>query len=105
MNRLEIGLQYGCYPIWAYDEKDNLLINDLPWELSSDRDLDDAFLEIQEIYDGLHCADESGIKYLGFSNEEDKNQFLMLIQGAIGLIRTKTGNLYHIHSSVDATKL
>ena len=41
MNTLKISLEYRCYPIWEYSEDGDLIDNDLPEELLSDKELDE----------------------------------------------------------------
>ena len=105
MNKMLIKLEYGCFPIWIYDDKGKLLINDLPWELSGEKDIDDSFMEIQNIYDSLFIVDSIEIKYIGFNSELEKNNFLDLIENSINLIKMKIGNLYVFEKKFDISEL
>ncbi|MEI8216008.1 MAG: hypothetical protein WCF96_02810 [Eubacteriales bacterium] len=105
MNRMTIDFEYGCFPIWIYDDDGKLLINDLPWELSGEKDIDDSFIEIQNIYDSLFIVDSIEVKYIGFDNESEKANFLRLIDNAINLIKMKIGNLYVFEKKFDVKEL
>ena len=94
MNKITIDLEYGCYPVWIYHENGELAINDLPWELSEEKEIDEAFLEIQNIYDGLFVNCSAEPKYSGFKSEEEKLKF----------IKMKTGDIYIIEKKFDLQK-
>jgi len=68
MNKIIINLEYGCYPVWVYNAGDELIINDLPWELSEEIEIDDSFSEIQKIYDH-HFKNNCMEHYVGFKSE------------------------------------
>jgi hypothetical protein len=104
MNKITIDLEYGCYPVWIYHENGELAINDLPWELSEEKEIDEAFLEIQNIYDGLFVNCSAEPKYSGFKSEEEKLQFIKMIDNAIDHIKMKTGDIYIIDKKFDLQK-
>lgn len=62
-------------PVWIYNENGELIDNDLPKELSTDEDIDNAFVEIH-IYDGLFLNNSTEFRYIGFKSESDKQRFL-----------------------------
>jgi hypothetical protein len=105
MNKMVIKLEYGCFPMWIYDDNGELQINDLPWELSGEKDIDDSFIEIQNIYDSLFIVDAVGLKYIGFKSESEKSDFLESIENAINLIKMKIGNLYIFEKKFDTNEL
>lgn len=103
MYQLVIDLKYGCYPVWVCDQSGVLLNNDLPLELSEEQEIDEAFSEIQRIYDDLFEAGGKG--YRGFQTEEEKLSFLERIETAISLIRMKMGSFCRIRKKFNAGKL
>ena len=105
MNKITIDLKYGCYPVWIYHENGELAINDLPWELSEEREIDEAFIEIQNIYDSLFVDCTAEPKYNGFKREVDKLQFIKMIDNAINHIKMKMGDIYIIEKKFDLQKL
>jgi hypothetical protein len=100
MNKIIIRFQYGCYPVWVYNGR-KLIINDLPWELSEEREIDDAFAEAQSIYDSLFAETPEGLQYAGFKSEADKLQFIDLTDSAINLMKMKMGSFYRIEKKID----
>lgn len=105
MNKLIINFEYGGYPVWIYNDGDELIINDLPWELSEEIEIDDSFTEIQNIYDRLYKNNSGELKYIGFKSEADKAQFIISVDNAINLIKMKTGGLYFIEKRFNIKKL
>ena len=53
LTKIEIFLDYQCYPVWLYDENDDIIDTLLPEELRSDLELDSLFDNIQSKYDSL----------------------------------------------------
>ena len=43
VKKIRLILDYGCYPVWLYDENGNIVDTLLPDELRSDRELDSKF--------------------------------------------------------------
>ena len=105
MNKLIINLEYGRFPIWIYSKNGELMINDLPWELSAEKEIDDSFAEIQNIYNSLFINNSSEFKYIGFKSDIDKLRFIKMIDSAINLIKMKTGDLYSIEKKFDIQNL
>ncbi|MGI6086264.1 MAG: hypothetical protein ACOYIF_12695 [Acetivibrionales bacterium] len=101
MKKVKIYLDYRCFPVWIYDDNDELINNDLPKELSGDKEIDDAFVEIQNIYDGLFLDNSTEFKYIGFKSKSDKQKFLKIIDDAINLIKIKLGDSYIIEKKID----
>ena len=57
VKRIRILLDYGCYPVWLYDENDDVIDTLLPEELRSDIDLDKKFDDLQARYEALFIND------------------------------------------------
>lgn len=101
MKKVKIYLDYRCFPVWIYDDNGELINNGLPKELSGDKEVDDAFVEIQNIYDGLFLDSSTEFKYIGFKNDSDRQEFLKNIEHAISLIKAKLGDTYIIEKKID----
>lgn len=102
MQKIKIYLEYRCFPIWIYDDDhDELKNNDLPMELLGDKEVDDAFVNIQNIYDSLFLDSLTEFKYIGFKSESDRREFLKLLEQAINLIKAKLGDTYIIEKEID----
>jgi|GEM_PF-579093 len=105
MGTLRIDLKYGCYPVWFYDDSGRFVLNDLPLELAGERDIEELFCEIRDIYDDLFQVSGEGSVYMGFGGEEEKKRFLALVDSAVNLIRMRTADLYSIEKIFDPAKL
>lgn len=79
MKKIKLLLEYKCFPIWIYDENGELIDNDSPDELRNNKNIDDKLVLLQEKYDGLFLDDGIEYKYIGFKNNEEKNNFETLI--------------------------
>jgi hypothetical protein len=101
MQKVRIYLDYRCFPLWIYDDNGDFVDNDLPKELSEDKEVDDAFVEIQNVYDSLFLDNSTEFRYIGFSNEADKEKFIKMIDDAVNLITSKLGDSYIIEKEID----
>jgi hypothetical protein len=101
MKKIKIYLDYRCFPLWIYDDNEDLVDNDLPKELSEDKEVEDAFVEIQNVYDSLFVDNLTEFRYIGFSNDSDKDKFIEMIDDAVSLIESKLGDGYVIEKKID----
>ncbi|TRW22702.1 hypothetical protein FL857_11025 [Criibacterium bergeronii] len=101
MGKIKIYLDYHCYPVWVYNEKGELIDNNLPEELINDKEVDEAFTRIQDIYDNLFIDNSIEFGYKGFSREDEKEDFLKMIENAINIIMTKLGTTYLVENNVE----
>lgn len=65
MKKIRIFLEYGCSPVWLYDEDGDLIDNDLPNELASDRYINMLCDDITEQFDGLFINTTKEFDYIG----------------------------------------
>ncbi|HZG14450.1 MAG TPA: hypothetical protein VE710_05440 [Candidatus Bathyarchaeia archaeon] len=100
MRKIKIFLEYRCYPMWVYDEKDELLDNDLIDELKNDTEIDKMLLEIQSTYDELFEDNPIVFEYKGFTQESERKAFLQKVENAISLIKQKIGENYILENKV-----
>jgi hypothetical protein len=75
MEKIRIKFEYQCFPIWLYDDNDNLLDNELPSCLIGDPAIDPLFVNLQEEFDSLFQNDGIEFQYVGFNQEAEKNDF------------------------------
>ena len=94
-------LEYKCYPMWIYGEDGEFIDNDLVEELQDDNEVDVILTSIQDAYDRLFEDNKLVFRYKGFKNEKEKKQFIMRIQSAINLIKSKVGNKYIIENCIE----
>lgn len=101
IKKLRLLLEYGCYPVWLYDE-DGFIVNTLlPEELRNDRELDAKFDDLQARYEALFINDEHVFDYIGFKTEAEKNAFLSDWQKAVKELTEKAKGKYEIVDDID----
>jgi hypothetical protein len=94
MVKIKLFLEYQCYPMWIYDEKDELVDNVLIEELKGELEIDKMLAEIQSIYDALFEDNDISFEYKGFTLETEKEVFIQKIENVVSLIKEKVGNMY-----------
>lgn len=104
MKEIKIKFEYGCFPVWIYDENDELIENDLPPYLIGDHDIDSKFVHSQEIYDGLYLDDGKEFRYIGFKEIEKRENFFKELFSAINLLKSKLDDGYIIKDNMDFLK-
>ena len=104
MKVIKIKFEYGCFPVWIYGENDELVENDLPSNLIGDSDIDPKFVRIQEIYDSLYLDDGKEFKYIGFKENEERENFFREVFLAINLLKDKVNDEYIIEDNTDYLK-
>ncbi len=93
---LRLLLDYGCYPVWLYDENDDLIDTLLPDELRNDHSLDAKFIDLQDRYEALFISDEHVFDYVGFKTEAEKAAFLSDWREAVDELTEKAKGKYEI---------
>lgn len=89
MNTVKINLEYGSFPVWVYDSEGNLVDNDFPEYLMEDEELENAFGELQALFDGLFIDNETEFRYIGFKTDSDKAFFDEKLESAWKLLQSK----------------
>lgn len=105
MEKIKIKFEYLCFPVWLYDENDNLIDNELPSSLIGDVEVDPAFVSLQEKFDSLFKNDGIEFEYVGFNNTTLKNEFLKKLDSAIKLLEEKVGDKYVIENCLNIENL
>jgi len=100
MNKIKIFFEYQCFPMWVYNENRELVDNDLVAELKNDIEIDNMFVEIQNIYDGLYEDDAINFEFKGFTNELEKRVFIQTVENLVSLVREKVGHKYLIENKL-----
>lgn len=101
MKVIKIKFEYGCFPVWIYDENNELIENDLPPYLIGDNDIDSKFVRIQEIYDGLYLDDGKEFRYIGFNETKKRETFFGDLFLAINLLKNKLNDEYIMEDNKD----
>lgn len=105
MKKIKVQLEYQCFPIWLYDENENLIDNDFPDQLADDPDIDLIFVHLQKQFDSLYLDDSYEFRYIGFTNETVKQRFAAEFSRAVQSLREKAEGLYQIENCVNLENL
>ena len=95
-------LDYKCYPVWLYDENDDIIDTLLPEELRN-TELDAKFDDLQARYDALFINNKREFTFIGFSSAEEKSKFLFDWQNAFDELVGAVGSLYQISNEIKRT--
>jgi hypothetical protein len=96
IKKIRLILEYHCYPVWLYDENDDVIDTLLPDELRSDFELDAKFDDLQERYDALFINNSHEFSYVGFKNDDERNKYMEDWKTAINELKTKINGKYSI---------
>lgn len=105
MKKLKIKLEYKCFPIWIYDESNELITNNLPDILINDLEIDPFCVKVQEEFDALYLDSNIEFKYIGFENEDIKVQFVSSIHNIESMLHKKIGSDYEIINEISLQNL
>lgn len=94
MNIIRIKLEYGCFPIWIYNEHNEFISNDLPDSLIGNSAIDSLFVRIQKTYDSLYLNDGIEFKYIGFTNSKAKASFCEELSTAVDILSQELKGQY-----------
>ena len=104
--KIAVMLDYGCYPVWLYDENGFVEDTLLPEELRGDMELDAKFDDLQSRYDALFVDNEHEFSYVGFKSELEKNLFIHDWKNAVEELRSKLDDKYEfIDTTADVLAL
>lgn len=101
IKKIRIMLDYGCYPVWLYDEDNDLIDTLLPEEVRSNAELDAKFDDLQARYEALFVNTSKEFSFTGFQSEEEKNEFLSDWKSAIQDLKIATKGIYEIYDEID----
>lgn len=96
IKKIRLILEYHCYPVWLYDENDDVIDTLLPEELRSDFELDAKFDDLQERYDALFIDNSHEFSYVGFKNDDERNKYMEDWKTAVNELKTKINGKYSI---------
>lgn len=101
VKRIRLLLEYGCYPVWLYDDNYGVIDTLLPEELRSDVELDRKFDDLQARYDALFINDAHEFSYIGFKTDADREIFLRDWKLATAELKEKLQGKYPISDDVN----
>lgn len=101
---IRVMLEYGTYPIWLYDEYNEILDNDNPPEWNNDKELTDAFMAVSDLYDTFFIDTPKVFEYIGCPDDATKQKLSKLFDKAMKILIKKNNGKYKIWNSVDIDK-
>lgn len=100
---IRLLLEYGCYPVWLYDEEGGVIDTRLPDELRNDTELDAKLTELQERYEALFVNNEKEFSYSGFKSSDEETAFNTDMLNAIRELKEKLDGKYEIVDDISRT--
>ena len=100
ISKIRVMLEYGCYPVWLYDEAGDIIDTLLPEELQSNIELDHKFDDLQDRYEALFINTEKEFSYLGFASQEEKEHFLADWQQAVDELIVAVNGKYPVINEI-----
>ena len=100
IRKIRLLLEYNTYPLWLYDENDELIDNDNPPEWNCDQQLTDAFMAISDLYDTFFIDNEKEFAFRGCPDAVTENRLKSLISTAIQYLARKNAGKYTIQNDI-----
>lgn len=100
LKKIRLLLEYGCYPVWLYDENGDVIDTLLPEELRNDSGLDSKFDDIQARYDALFIDNTHEFTFIGFKSTTDRESFCSDWNSAVNELIAKLNGKYDIQNDV-----
>lgn len=101
MNKIRLLLEYGCYPVWLYDERNFIIDTVLPNELEDDADIAQLCDNIQDTYESLFTNNKIEFCYNGFSDRAEELAFMDKLERLVNLVTERLGDRYIIVNDID----
>ena len=100
ISKIRLLLEYVTYPIWLYDENDEIIDNDNPPEWNSDQQLTDAFMAVTDFYDIFFVDNKNEFRFIGSLDKSDTDKLKSLVDHALKLLYTKNNGKYIIQNDI-----
>lgn len=100
MKKIKLFLSYNCYPMWIYEEDGELLKNDIADEINDQIYIKQQLDLIQMTYNNLFINNETVFKYIGYSDELEKEDFQRRVDDIVELIHLKLSQFYTIENRI-----
>lgn len=100
--KIAISLEYRCFPVWFYDENNELIENDLPEDIKDNSQINSLCDDIQRTYDSLYIDNDIELSYRGFESEADRESFAKKLTELKTLLREAAGDKYEVVSDENA---
>lgn len=106
MKKIKFLLEYGCLPIWVYDDGE-LICNGLTptLKIKIGNNIDAKIEQLQKKYDKLFQNNEICFEYKGFQNDNERIELINESKEIIETIKSKTNTEYVFEVKTDLSNL
>lgn len=80
MRTLVLRLEYGCFPLWIYNDNGELISNDMVPEIQDYVEIENELMNIQSEYDKHFINNEVEFKYNKMDEGQDKVCYLKKVE-------------------------
>ena len=105
--KIELSLEFGCYPIWLYNEHDEIVNTLLPEELRSDEELDVKFTNLQKRFEQLYYDKNGkfdpydGVKWTEEEEQTFKRDWRVAVEELVAKTNAKYEGRTLPHSDIE----
>lgn len=100
IKKIRLLLEYKTYPIWLYDEDDEIIDNDNPPEWDDDQQLTDAFMAVSDFYDTFFIDTKHEFRFVGSVDKADSDKLQSLVDKAVEILYKKNSGKYIIQNDI-----
>lgn len=93
---IKVIWDYPCFPIWIYDENNELIDNVLPDELIGNAEFKSLCDNLQSQYNSLFVNNEAEFKYVGFKDEQARDSFCKDVNKMNNILLKRLNGCYNI---------
>ena len=98
---IRLMLDYGCYPIWIYDENGNFVDNEIMDEIEGHQEILLMLEQLQVEFESLYINNHNEFAYVGFSSETNKHEFEAKLQRVYFSLCNLLGGKYVVRNMVN----
>ncbi len=96
MKKLQLSLEYGCYPVWSYDENGILIEDDFPEADPAGERLEELKVIIAKEFASTFINNEHEFSYKGFDSKEEVRRFIAHLDEFRTLVKERYSKDYVI---------
>ncbi len=101
MKTLRLMLEWGCDPVWIYEEDGITSSPGLPCELENNKELVDLMNKISNEFDSQYVNTEREFSDVGFKTEAEKKEFKQDLIRFSAMIKKAIGDKYKFVDDFD----
>lgn len=93
---IKVIWDYHCFPIWIYDENNELIDTVLPDELTNNTEFEILCDNLQAQYDSLFINNKVEFRYVGFTDNQERDKFYRDVKKMNDILLESLSSLYNI---------